>query len=499
MKPLDGWTAGRLDAARRPFGRAVKPSSRLALCLLVSGCAYYNGMYNAKRFAKQAERSERLGRTSEAAERWRVAAIHAESVVTRHPHSRWADDAMLLRARALVHLESWADAARTAELAAGMTTDEEARREAWLYLGLARIGERRTADALAPLDSAAASANGRRRSAALLARGRAHLALGRPVEALEDFRLSTEGDAAFERARAALAAGDGPLAARYADTLADRPFFEAQWLMLLDSLAHTGRGADAARLTDRLVARTDLRGGPRARLLLAEGERRLEAGDDSAAAHRFRDALRLVPDSVEARTADVRLARLEVRAAGAPADLALVRRRLDGITTLGGTPGREAQDLARLLDFADSLATSPRTSDAFWFLRGELLRDSLGARALAADAFATMPARFPDSPWTPKGVLAAIALDHPAADSLRALLLAAYATSPYTMAAEGRGDDPERFAMLEDSLRTVLATLPQARPDAPPEAEPGLVPQRGVTPPRPATPPRSTTRPTADP
>ena len=70
--------------------------------LLLTGCVYYNGVYNAKHFAKQAEHSERLGRTSEAADRWRIAAIHAESVVTRHPRSRWADDAMLIRAKALV-------------------------------------------------------------------------------------------------------------------------------------------------------------------------------------------------------------------------------------------------------------------------------------------------------------------------------------------------------------------------------------------------------------
>src|SRR6185436_5162730 len=78
----------------------------------------------------------------------------------------------------------------------------------------------------------------------------------------------------------------------------------------------------------------------------------------------------------------------------------------------------------------------------------------------AADAFAEMPARFPDSPWTPKGILAAIALGHPAADSLRQLLLTRYADNPYSRAAAGAADAPERFAALEDSLRVALAAAP---------------------------------------
>ncbi|MDO8665703.1 MAG: hypothetical protein Q7J79_03770, partial [Gemmatimonadales bacterium] len=68
---------------------------------------------------------------------------------------------------------------------------------------------------------------------------------------------------------------------------------------------------------------------------------------------------------------------------------------------------------------------------------------------------------FPDSPWTPKGLVAAIAAGHPDADALRALLGTRYAESPYAVAASG-GDD-ERYAALEDSLQRALELAPAVR------------------------------------
>ncbi len=65
---------------------------------------------------------------------------------------------------------------------------------------------------------------------------------------------------------------------------------------------------------------------------------------------------------------------------------------------------------------------------------------------LAARDFAEMARRFPASPWTPKALLAAIASGHPAADSLRALLDARYAASPYRRAALGLPDAPAAYA-----------------------------------------------------
>jgi len=443
-----GWTSWGLFCA----------SVRLCVCAAVlQSCAYYNGMYNANRYSKQAERSERAGRTGEAADRWRLAAIHAESVTVRHPKSRWADDALLVRGRALVHLESWNDAVVVLTDAVRTAPPGEQRREAQLNLGRANLAIRRHAEALVALDSAVSSGVASRRSEALLYRGRTWMAMGRPTQALADFRASGRIEARYERVGAALALHDTAAAVELAGGLVTQPFNEGLWIPLLEGLGRVGRSAEAGVLVGRLVERQDVTPGARARLMLADGDRRAALGDAAAASARYRAVVEAVPDSGVARTAIVRLARMDLRSAADSADVFRVRQRLDQVVVLGGSSGQEALDVLRLLHRADSLAAAVASPDAFWFLRAELLRDSLGARTLAASAFAAMAELFPASPWTPKGLFAAIVLGPTDADALRAELAARYPESPYTRIATGGADDPERFAALEDSLRLVLA------------------------------------------
>lgn len=72
------------------------------LLLLLTGCVYYNGMYNANRFASRARKAELNGRTFEAQEFWAQAEVRADTVVARHPDSKWTDDAQLIRGEAMV-------------------------------------------------------------------------------------------------------------------------------------------------------------------------------------------------------------------------------------------------------------------------------------------------------------------------------------------------------------------------------------------------------------
>jgi len=165
------------------------------------------------------------------------------------------------------------------------------------------------------------------------------------------------------------------------------------------------------------------------------------------------------PDSVEAPAARVRLAQLAIATARADTDLAAPQGALRQLVLEGGTAGQDAGALLRTLELVDSLGAVAAAPDAHWFLRAEVLRDSLRARRLAAADFAGMARRFPFSPWTPKGLLAAIAAGYPEPDSLAGLLRARYAASPYTLAAAGEdaGGGAGAFAALEDSLRRTLA------------------------------------------
>ncbi len=456
---------GGTGVLRRGLHRASVP---LCLYAVLSGCAYYNAMYNAKRWARQAERSERAGRLAESQERWRTAMVHAESVLSRHPRSRWADDAVMIRGRALVQLQAHSEAIGLLDQALPGVTDARVRAAMLLDLGRANLALRRYAEAELALDGAIAVADGRVRAEALLVRGRVRLAQGRAAEALEDLRASSARGARFDQARAALAGGDGALAAAIADSaLGERPFAEDRWQAFLDTLADAGFRDAAGALAWRIAARGEVGIGTRARVLLRDGDRRLAATDTAGADLRWREALRLVPDSAEARAARVRLLQVELGAMADTAGLDPLRRDLTRIADQGGEPGAQARELLRLLALADTLGTGDAArADAAWLLRGELLRDSLRSTRLAAHAFAAMAARFPESPWAARALVAAIAAGHPSGDSLRALLAGPFAASPYAAAAAGRADADAAYAVLEDSLLRVQELLAGVAPAA---------------------------------
>jgi tetratricopeptide (TPR) repeat protein len=423
-----------------------------------AGCAYFNGMYNANRFASQAAQSERAGRMDEARDRWRSAAAHAESVTTRHPTSHWVVDALLVEGRAFVHLAEYARAAPVLSRAAERARTAAQRCEALVMLGQAALALGRNAEARQALDSALETGEPARLGEALLFRGRALLALGLTDAALLDFAASNAPRAAYDLAGAKVIARDTAGAGALYDSLAgQRPYVEAEWRPALDRLAAAGAEVRTAGLVDRLAARRDLTAGQAARLQLDDAARRLAAGDTAGGAERLAGVIAAAPDSVEARAAGVRLAEVAIAAAAADADLAAPRDRLQRLALQGGTAGQDAAALLRLLALVDTLGAAPATPDAFWFLRAEVLRDSLRALRLAAVDFAEMGRRFPASPWTPKGVVAAIAAGHPQADSLRSLLRQRYASSPYTRAAAGDSVGAAAFAALEDSLRSALA------------------------------------------
>ena len=82
--------------------------SGLALSTLLAGCVYYNAMWSAERYAKDARKLDARGQVSEARSQWAQAAAKAEVVAIKHPHSRWADDALALQAEGLARSGSCA-------------------------------------------------------------------------------------------------------------------------------------------------------------------------------------------------------------------------------------------------------------------------------------------------------------------------------------------------------------------------------------------------------
>jgi hypothetical protein len=437
----------------------------LAALPLVAGCAYYNGLFNANRLAREARRAEREGRTSEARSFWSRAAVKAESVVTRFKKSRYRDDALVLQGLALSRLGSCTAAIPPLRVAADSSPDRALRAQAHLLLGRCWMALDTPDSALVALgpvaDTGAAD-----RSEALLLRGQARLRLGDARGALADLNAVPSLDAVFPRAMALSALDRSDEAARLLGSVVDSPYVEPGWLAALDTLGRRLPTA-AADLVDRLTQGDRLGLGHRARLRLRDGERRLRSGDTTRAVQRFQIVARSVPDSTEGRVARARLAMAAVPSAGGVSELKPLVDSLRAATQAGGQALQIAASFVGIMTRADN-ALGEAGTPLQLFLSAEDVRDSLAARRLSAALFQEVPARYPESVLAPKALLALALLRPEQSDSLVREVQARYPNSVYALALTGQAGD--RYRQVEDSLRALgreqrrRGATPAARP-----------------------------------
>ena len=274
-------------------------ASLLVSFALLSGCAYYNGMWSAQRLARDAQRLETRGQEAEARTVWGRAAIKAESVLVHHANSRWADDALVLQGEALARSGSCAAAARPLTRALQNVSDDALHERAALAAAecALRLGEVAAAERL--LVPLLASTDARRRSSAAYLAGRAAFDRGDAVTAAERFARSERDEAAPAQVRAVVAAGGTDRAVALIESVAHRDRDEARWAEALADLGRQAGAAIAADGLDRLLVRGRLPAGSRARLLLADGDRLRAAQVIDRAATRYAQVASLVPDSAE--------------------------------------------------------------------------------------------------------------------------------------------------------------------------------------------------------
>ncbi|HEX6670013.1 MAG TPA: hypothetical protein VF061_10660, partial [Gemmatimonadales bacterium] len=115
--------------------RPVRALALFAVALLLGGCVYYNGMYNTKRLASSARKAERDGRTFEANTLWGQVITRAESLVARHPDSKYVDEALVLKGLALSRLRQCQAAVAPLGRVSLLPQDAEVTEEASLALG----------------------------------------------------------------------------------------------------------------------------------------------------------------------------------------------------------------------------------------------------------------------------------------------------------------------------------------------------------------------------
>ncbi len=449
----------------------------LLACLSLGGCVYYNGVYNARRLTKEAERAERDGRRFEAQSLYGQVATKAESVLARYPRSDWVDDVRFLRGNALARTRNCAGARPDLEAVAFGSPDPALVRRSLDVLAdcYTELGQwDHAAGALARLRDGTDPEVARRAAARLVTVFRSH---GRDAEALgvlegEPGLVPAAGD------RAVILAGGGRTGAALAlgDTIPAGPRpADAPWDSLVAAVGRADPPA-AGALTDRLAVLDSLPADLRARLLLADAERWREV-DSARARLRWEQAAVVAPDRSVQASARMSLAARRLAEATGLDELRPLMDTLEAITQFGGpaslAASRRRGALQRLLARVDSArpdtAGSPE-GDLVLFSAAESLRDSVGAFRAAAGLLALMVDRHPGSPFAPKALLARAALEPERAESLLAELRVRYPESPYLLALQGQPADS--FLVLEDSLRR--ASQPVSR------VPPGRTPPRRI-------------------
>jgi len=453
----------------------------LGVAALLSGCVYYNAIYNAERLYDEGERAHWAGDDSAASARYEEVIRKAADGYRREPRGEWADDALLLIGRANFRQGKLRAARAALEKAAQDAQDSTARLQALAYLGAVDVRSGDPGRALPLLNEALEGMrHGPVAAEAHLWRARALLEEGRHDEGWWDLDQVEVADprlrvaAALERLRWGARAGDHLRVREAMSRLLDEPEAGQQVdsiLTLVHAVAARWGPEDAAELlahadagrwerTDRGEVRLE-----RARLLRA-------AGDTAAAVGEARDVAGGVGSS--AVRARILLAHWQLERAENLSDM----HQAVGVLLPAERDSSVAALLSRI-DDVSRLSNMGLDDPLALFAAGELARDSLRAPRLAVGLFLAYADAAPDDPWEPKAVLAA--LEAAPSEGTRAWLrgrLEGRAGSPYVRAA--RGEPAPGFEALEAELtrrltnvRRTLASEDSVTPLRPSGGSPG--------------------------
>ena len=437
-----------------------RAAALLGVTLFLSGCVYYNAIYNAERAFEDAEVDRRAGRDSLAGLRYEEVIRRAAQGYRRAPEGEWADDALFLLGRARLRLGEINAARAALEQATEVSDDRETRLAALVYLALAEVESGDHDNALVLLNRALNGLpDGPAMAEAHLLRGRILLSGGRTDGGWWDLDRASEVDtrirveAGLMRLRLAIHHGDPnrareaftrllsyPEAGERADTV----------IMLADRAAEEWSPATVASLLSGVETAPWGRLG-RARIALGRARLLDRAGDTASAL----EAAWAVARGIGAGAAEARfqIARWRLQFTSDLAQLEQIRGIL--------LPGGEHPDVARLLDAVgtlDRLTSVGLIEPLGWFAAAEVARDDLGARLLAQGLFLAYADADPDDPWVPKALLAALEVSPEDVDYawLRERL-ETHRESPYVLAAHG-GAAPG-FEALEEDLALRLREI----------------------------------------
>lgn len=452
-------------------GERRAPSMTLLLAgltaSLLAGCVYYNGMYNANRLANSARKAEREGRTFEANNLWGQVATKAESVVVRHPKSRYAEEAAILKGLALARLGQCEQALGPLGRVTVASVGTDLTEDAWLATGRCQVSMGNIPAADAAFAQVTESKNSWRRGDARFLRAQTLRHAGRYQEALTALEVVLEPRAVPERLLSLAGDGRVPEAMALADSLVAQGDTTQPWDSLLVSLGQQDP-SNASSLVDRVRRLPNRPAERQARWLLDDGLR-LMGSDTARARSSFREAVEIGGAGEAAGRASLQLVWLDLRGVSQPRGLSpliqSLRAHAERYRMVATELTRLSSTAAGILTATASVTPGSPQGDLRLFLAAEAARDSLLAPRLAAGLFQRILREWPESPYAPKAALAAQQADPEWADSARALLEARYFESPYL--AMVRGDVGSEYRQLEDSLGAFAAAQTEGEGRAP--------------------------------
>lgn len=437
--------------------------------LLLTSCAYFNGIYNAHEAARHAEKDLRAGRDAEAATGFMNAAVKAETVLARYPKSRWSTEALFVAGYSEAMSENCPMAITRLERFLSRDVDDRKRERAGVALAscYVRIGKYSQATAL--LEPALGSKDRVVRERAALWAARAAIAMGDNARASALLSSVDVGASQWELAAASMQRGDYARAESLYILRASRADFREELLTALRELWAEGHRDQVLAIVRRYEP-VRVRSQQKAKLYLTVAELLTDASSDSAARDLLLKVRRLSADSLLDREASARLTQLS---------LAPLRSMVDVKNAVasshesarGTKLQRQLEDNVLLISLLDR---GQDPTGAALFLAGEVARDSLRARALAGTLFLRAASPSFGSIVPPKALLAAAALDPDSADVYHQRLRERFPRSPFLQMIES-GDPPDAAALAEtdrllrqwwDSAARYLAdTLRTLRPD----------------------------------
>ncbi len=429
---------------RPRWPRRVAPLLLLAGMLPVTGCVYFNGIYNSKEAARSGDERLRDGAESEASTYFQVSAAKAESVLVRYPKSKRRPQALYLAGRG----EAWSgqcDAATTRlteflALPAGTGGDYAANRDrARLALAACDARMARIPSARARLDSLVDAPDKDVASQARLWAARAALAAGDRDAVPRYLGAGDSGVMGWELLLSSLSAREYTRVESLLVARAQRADYRDDVTRAVRELWAAGR-FEAVETIVRSYDAARIRDSHRASLHFVVGDLNLRMRNDSLARqHLFMSRSLAGRDTVLERESAARLAYMSMWHASTLREIDTIFARQD--SAVRRTPfARRVYEQVVLVRL---LAQQDEPTGAATYLAAEVARDSLRTPYLARELFLKVAREVTGSPLAPQAFYAAGILEPDSASAWNERIRSDYAESSVAVWLSG-GDPASR-------------------------------------------------------